>query len=59
MEGVSNRFPPEKPPFRGEESCVFPSFLWHGMSVRFLAVGLAAFAAAILMAALPLVAHGG
>jgi hypothetical protein len=29
------------------------------MSVRFLAVGLAAFAAVILMAALPLIAHGG
>jgi hypothetical protein len=29
------------------------------MSVRFLAVGLAAFAATIVMAALPLVAHGG
>jgi hypothetical protein len=29
------------------------------MSVRFLAMGLAAFATAILMAALPLVATGG
>jgi hypothetical protein len=29
------------------------------MSVRFLAMGLAAFATAILMAALPLVANGG
>jgi hypothetical protein len=29
------------------------------MSVRFLAVGLAAFVTAILMAALPLIAHGG
>jgi len=29
------------------------------MSVRFLAMGLATFATAILMAALPLVAHGG
>jgi hypothetical protein len=29
------------------------------MSVRFLAVGLAAFATAILMAALPLLVHGG
>jgi hypothetical protein len=29
------------------------------MSVRFLAVGLAAFATAILMAALPLIGHGG
>jgi hypothetical protein len=29
------------------------------MSVRFLAVGLAAFATAFLMAALPLIAHGG
>jgi hypothetical protein len=29
------------------------------MSVRFLAMGLVAFATAILMAALPLVAHGG
>jgi hypothetical protein len=29
------------------------------MSVRFLAMGLAAFAAAVLAAALPLIAHGG
>jgi hypothetical protein len=29
------------------------------MGVRFLAIGLAAFATAILMAALPLIAHGG
>jgi hypothetical protein len=29
------------------------------MSVRFLAAGLAAFGTAILMAALPLIAHGG
>jgi hypothetical protein len=29
------------------------------MSIRFLAAGLAAFAAAVLAAALPLLAHGG
>jgi hypothetical protein len=29
------------------------------MSIRFLAAGLAAFAAAILAAALPLLTHGG
>ncbi len=29
------------------------------MSVRFLAAGLAAFAAAIIVAALPLLTHGG
>jgi hypothetical protein len=29
------------------------------MTIRFLAAGLAAFAAAILAAALPLLAHGG
>jgi hypothetical protein len=29
------------------------------MGVRFLAMGLAGFAAAILMAALPFIAHGG
>jgi hypothetical protein len=48
-----------KPPFRGEACRRFRPFLWLGMSVRFLAVGLAAFATAILMAALPLIAHGG
>jgi hypothetical protein len=29
------------------------------MSIRFLAVGLSAFAAAIVMAALPLITHAG
>jgi hypothetical protein len=48
-----------KPPFRGEACRRFRPFLRLGMSVRFLAVGLAAFATAILMAALPLIAHGG
>jgi hypothetical protein len=49
----------KNPPFGGEASRQFRPFLWDGMSVRFLAVGLAAFATAILMAALPLIAHGG
>jgi hypothetical protein len=58
MEEVSNRFRLEEPPFRGEEHDGFPPFLWFGMSIRFLAVGLAAFAVAIVMAALPLIAQG-
>jgi hypothetical protein len=29
------------------------------MSIRFLAAGLVAFAAAVIVAALPLIAHGG
>ena len=49
----------KNPPFGGEASRQFRPFLWDGMSVRFLAVGLAAFATAILMAALPLITHGG
>jgi len=49
----------KNPPFGGEAFRGFRPLLWDGMSVRFLAVGLAAFAAAILMAALPLVAHAG
>ena len=49
----------KNPPFGGEAFRGFRPLLWDGMSVRFLAVGLAAFATAILMAALPLVAHAG
>jgi hypothetical protein len=49
----------KNPPFGGEACRGFRPFLWDAMSVRFLAVGLAAFAAAILMAALPLIAHAG
>jgi len=49
----------KNPPFGGEAYRGFRPLLRDGMSVRFLAVGLAAIAAAILMAALPLVAHAG
>jgi len=49
----------KNPPFGGEARRRFRPFLWLGMSVRFLAAGLAAFGTAILMAALPLIAHGG
>jgi len=48
----------KNPPFGGRRRVASAPFLRFGMSVRFLAVGLAAFAATIVMAALPLVAHG-
>jgi len=45
------------PPFGGRTVERFQPFLRGGMSIRFLAAGLAAFATAVLMAALP-VLHG-